>query len=159
SIGFGVTTDAMYLPVGLASPALGGAAGAGDGRLHLTESYGVRGAFNHNSDPYWSTSVFGSWAAVRYDDYTKAVYCAIYTASAAPGGAAGKSADYSCNPDFNAAQLGAVTRWTPVKNLTFSAEVMWFHLDQKYTGATALTNMPPKPNATYEFKDQDTVSL
>ena len=45
------------------------------------------------------------------------------------------SADYSCNPDFNVAQVGVVTRWTPVKNLTFSAEVGAFFLDQKFTGA------------------------
>jgi hypothetical protein len=163
SVGFGVTTDAMYFPVGLAA----GAAGAlGDGQLHLTKSYGVRGAFNHNWDPYWSTSLFGSYSAVRHDDYTKAVYCAVYTNSAATGGVAGKSADYSCNPDFNVSQLGLVTRWTPVKNLTFSAEVMWFHLDQKYTGTTGMTSVQPKPNCTgtaascnYEFKDQDAVSL
>jgi hypothetical protein len=71
------------------------------------------------------------------------------------------SADFACNPDFNVSQLGVVTRWTPVKNLTFSAEVMWFHLDQKMTGA--ITANPsatlPKPTTTYEFKDQDTVSL
>ena len=42
--------------------------------------------------------------------------------------------DYSCNPDFNVAQLGFVTRWTPVKSLTFSAEVGAFFLDQKFTG-------------------------
>ncbi|MCP4621401.1 MAG: porin, partial [Bradyrhizobium sp.] len=149
SIGFGQTTDAMYLPT----------FAGGDGTLHLTESYGVRGAFNHNWDPYWSSSLFGSYSAVRYDGATKTVYCAIYTASAATGGAAGKSADFSCNPDFNISQLGAVTRWTPVKNLTFSAEVMWTHLDQKYTGTSALTNMPPKPNTVYEYKDQDTVSF
>ena len=41
---------------------------------------------------------------------------------------------YTCNPNFNVSQLGVVTRWTPVKNLTFSAEVMWFHLDQKFAG-------------------------
>jgi Porin subfamily len=160
SVGFGVTTDAMYLPVGFASPAFGGA--VGDGKLHLTEAYGVRGAFNHNWDPYWSSSLFGSYSAVRHDGYTKATYCAIYTNSAATGGLAGKSADYSCNPDFNVSQLGVVTRWTPVKNLTFSAEVMWFHLDQKFTGATAMTSVQPKPNlgaGAYEFKDQDTVSL
>jgi hypothetical protein len=59
-----------------------------------------------------------------------------------------------------------VTRWTPVKNLTFSAEVMWFHLDQKFTGTTGMTSVQPKPNCTgtaascsYEFKDQDAVSL
>lgn len=149
SIGFGNTTDAMFLP----------AFAGGDGQLHLTTSWGVRGAFNHNWDPYWSTSLFGSYSGVRYDDTTKAAYCALYTGSAATGGLAGKSADYTCNPDFNVAQVGAVTRWTPVKNLTFSAEVMYFRLDQKFTGTSALTNMPPKPNTVYEYKDQDTVAF
>ena len=103
----------------------------GDGSLHLTEGFGFRGAFNHNWDPYWSTSLFGGYAAVRYDGTAKANYCAAYAASN-PGA---KSVDYSCNPDFNLAQIGVVTRWTPVKNLTFSAEVLYFHLDQKFTGA------------------------
>ena len=67
--------------------------------------------------------------------------------------------NYTCNPDFNVAQLGVVTRWTPVKNLTFSAEVLWTHLDQKFSGSTTLTPAAPKPTAVYEFKDQDTVSL
>src|SRR5262249_46002168 len=57
SIGFGATTDAVYLP----------AAAGGDGSLHLTEAFGVRGAFNHNWDAYWSSSLFGSYVAVRYD--------------------------------------------------------------------------------------------
>jgi Porin subfamily len=69
------------------------------------------------------------------------------------------SADYNCNPDFNVAMLGAVTRWTPVKNLTFSTEVLWAHLDQKFTGTAVLGPTAPKPSAAYEFKDQDTVSL
>jgi Porin subfamily len=52
-----------------------------------------------------------------------------------------------------------VTRWTPVKNLTFSAEVMWFHLDQMMTGAAIPGAAAPKPTTGYEFKDQDAVSL
>jgi porin-like protein len=146
SLGFGATTDAVY--------------GAATGGLKLTEAYGVRGAFNHNWDPYWSSSLFGSYSAVRYNgavgDVTtaKGAYCAAYgTATGA------KSADYSCNPDFNVAQLGLVTRWTPVKNLTFSAEAMWTHLDQKFTGSAVMTPTAPKPAAAYEFKDQDTVSF
>jgi hypothetical protein len=149
SIGFGVTTDAMYLPV----------FAGGDGSLHLTTAWGVRGAFNHNWDPYWSTSFWGSYSSVRYDGTTKLAYCALYTASASTGGIAGKSADYTCNPDFNIAQVGAVTRWTPVKNLTFSAEVGAFFLDQKYTGTSTLTSVQPKPNTVYEYKDQSTVYL
>jgi Porin subfamily len=144
SVGFGATTDAVFLP----------AFAGGDGKLHLTTAYGVRGAFNHNWDPYWSTSLFGSYSSVRYDDDAKLYICAVYV----PGKAV--SADFRCNPDFNVAQLGAVTRWTPVKNLTFSAEVMWFHLDQDFAGTAALTPTAPKPAlARYEFKDQDAFSL
>jgi hypothetical protein len=144
SIGFGATTDAIYLPL----------ANGGDGRLHLTEAYGVRGAFNHNWDPYWTTSINGSYSVVRYDGAAKTFICANYTT-------AGKavSADYACNPDYNVSQLGVVTRWTPVKNLTFSAEVQWFHLDQKFQGTALLTPSAPKPATRYEFKDQDTVHL
>jgi Porin subfamily len=154
SLGFGVTTDAVYLP----------AFAGGTGDLKLTEAWGFRGAFNHNWDPYWSTSLFGGVAFVHYNgtvgDLTtaKGQYCAVY--------ATGKvlSADFTCNPDFSTAQIGVVTRWTPVKNLTFSAEVQYFHLDQKYTGAVATAGGPgaPKPGGVatfYELKDQDTVAL
>ena len=143
SVGFGATTDAVFLPT----------ANGGDGSLHLTEAFGVRGAFNHNWDPYWSTSLFGSYAAVRYDGTAKANICTAYTTGKTV------SLDYSCNPDYNVSQLGLITRWTPVKNLTFSAEVQWFHLDQKLTGAASLTPTAPKPQATYEYKDQDAISF
>ena len=93
---------------------------------------------------------------MRYDSTAKFFYCSIYTASSATGGAAGKSADYSCNPDYNVYQVGAVTRWTPVKNLTFSAEVGFFFLDQKMAGSSVFTATAPKPVALYEFKDQST---
>ena len=151
SVGFGPTTDAVYLPVAF----------GGTGDLKLTEAFGFRGAYNHNWDPYWSSSLFGSWSAVRYNgsstDITTArgQYCFAYNLSN-PGL---KSADYSCNPNYDVSQLGVVTRWTPVKNLTFSAEVMWFHLNQNFTGTSVLTPSAPKPIATYEFKDQDTVAL
>ena len=56
-----------------------------------------------------------------------------------------------------------VTRWTPVKNLTFSAEVGAFFLDQKFAGTAALTAAAPKPGVAqgvrYEYKDQSTVFL
>ena len=146
SVGFGATTDAVYLPV----------ANGGDGSLHLTEAYGIRGAFNHNWDPYWSSSLYGTAILGRscYDGTAKAFICTNYTTPAKA-----VSADYSCNPDYNVSQLGFITRWTPVKNLTFSAEVQWFHLDQKFTGAATLGPSAPKPVAVYEFKDQDTVHL
>ncbi len=176
SIGFGQTSDAVYLPVGLGA-GLGGAIGTaanpgGTGDLKLVEAYGFRGAFNHNWDPYWSTSVWGGWAAVRYGgsstDLTtgKGQWCWSYMAAnklGTPLAPVNVSADFSCNPDYNVSLLGTVTRWTPVKNLTFSAEVGWFHLDQKFSGVagtvTGITPSAPKPVTAYEFKDQDTVYL
>jgi hypothetical protein len=145
SVGFGATTDAVWLPT----------FNGGDGSLHLTEAWGIRGAFNHNWDAIWSSSLFGSYSAVRYDSVAKTQICTIYTAFRA----AVHSADYSCNPDYNVAMLGVVTRWTPVKNLAFSAEALWFYLDQKFAGTAVLTPTAPKPTATYEYRDQQTVSF
>jgi Porin subfamily len=147
SAGFGATTDAVYLPVAL----------GGTGNLELTEAFGFRGAYNHNWDPYWSSSLWGSASAVRYSGTAKLELCGAFIA--ASGGFANKSADFSCNPDFNVYQVGVVTRWTPVKNLTFSAEVQYFRLDQKFTGTSPLAVSAPKPTTVYEFKNQDTVAL
>ena len=90
----------------------------------------------------------------------KGAYCAAFVASH-PGQAlvGNSSGSYSCNPDFNVSQLGVVSRWTPVKGLTFSGEVQWFHLDQKMSGSSVFTPAAPMPNALYEFKDQNTVLL
>ena len=161
SVGFGATSDGVYFP---------GASGTNG--IILTSSWGVRGAFNHNWNPNWSTSLFGSYSSVRYDGGTndninglgtttaKGAYCAGFAATHAGQAAAGNAAgNYTCNPDFNVSQLGVTTRWTPVKNLTFSGEVQWFHLDQKMSGSSVFTATAPKPAALYEFKDQNTVLL
>ena len=120
SLAFGATTDGVYLPV----------AAGGDGSIHLTTAYGVRGAFNHNWDPYWSSSLFGGMGWVRYDATAQANYCAAYRRR--PFLVSGVTC--SCNPNYTISMLGAVTRWTPVKNLTFSAEAIWTHLTDGFTG-------------------------
>jgi hypothetical protein len=172
SLGFGQTSDGVYAPVGIGLGSTGVAGVGGDGQIKLVEAYGIRGAFNHNWDPFWSSSLFGTASAVRYGgtgpvgtaiatgDLTSArgQWCGSYI-TANKLTAANTSADFNCNPDYNVYQLGVVTRWTPVKNLTFSAEVLYFHLDQKFTGAATLSPTAPKPTATYEYKDQDTVAL
>jgi len=121
------------------------------------DAWGIRGAFNHNWDPYWSSSLWGSYSQVRYGGSTldltsaKGAWCANYSV--------GKGAGFTCNPDYSVAQVGLTTRWTPVKNLTFSAEVGAFFLDQKMSGVATLAAAAPKPTTVYEFKDQSTVFL
>jgi hypothetical protein len=149
SVGFGQTADGVFLPTLF----------GGTGDIKLVDAWGIRGAFNHNWDPYWSTSLWGSYSQVRYGGQVgnlttaRGQYCASYTAGKAV------SADFTCNPDFNVAQVGVVTRWTPVKNLTFSAELGAFFLDQKFTGASTLAATAPKPATVYEYRDQSTVFL
>jgi hypothetical protein len=165
SIAIGQNADGVYLPAGLLAGGGGLAGVGGTGDIKLVEAYGLRGGFNHNWDPYWSSSLFGSASAVRYHgsatDVTsaKGQWCASYVNANKLTAAGSVSADFTCNPDYNIYQLGVVTRWTPVKNLTFSAEVTYLRLDQNFTGAALLTPAAPKPTAVYEYRDQNTVSL
>jgi hypothetical protein len=146
SIAFGATTDGVYAPVGFQ--------GSTDGGIHLTSAYGLRGAFNHNWDPYWSSSLFGGMGWVRYDATAQAEYCAAYGATVA-----GRGVSYTCNPNYSISELGFITRWTPVKNLTFSAETIWTHFNTGFTGSATFSPGAPLPVATYSFKSQDTVSF
>jgi hypothetical protein len=151
SVGFGATSDGTWLPTAF----------GGDGTIHLTTSWGIRGAFNHNWDPYWSTSIYGSYTGVSYDSVAQANYCTAFGASH-PGQVAvfaGVAGTYTCNPNFNTSQLGVLTRWTPVKNLTFSGELQWFHLQQKMQGSSVFTPTAPQPTALYQFANQDTLLL
>jgi hypothetical protein len=145
SVAFGATTDGMYLPV----------AAGGDGQIHLTTAYGVRGAFNHNWDPYWSSSLFGGMGWVRYDATAQAEYCAAYAVSVPHAG----TNAYTCNPNYTISMLGAITRWTPVKNLTFSAEAIWTHLTTGFTGTAMLSPGAPYTATQLNFGAQDTVSF
>jgi hypothetical protein len=154
------TSFAMYGNSGSAYQSVG-FAGVGDAvfgngtGLSTVKTWGARGAFTHNWDAHWNTAIYGAYAAVNYGSTGSALVCSGIAATGV------LTAGSSCNPDFNITQAGLITRWTPVKNLTFSGEVTYTHLDQKYSG---FANAPQaagvaKPATAYEFKDQDTVSM
>jgi hypothetical protein len=138
SIGFAVAPDSVF--------------GFG-GQQQLITTWGGRGAFNHNWNPYWSTSIYGAYAHVDYGSTTSAgsaasIVCASIATTAAYAGVT------TCNPNYSVAQLGTVTRWTPVKNLTFSAEYVYSHLDQNYAGVVATTG--GGGTGAYVISNQDT---
>jgi hypothetical protein len=144
SLGIGGVSDAVFVN------------GSG---MELTTTYGFRGAYTHNWDPYWNTAVYGGWGAVRYNDTAKGYICSAMVATALlSSGLAG------CNPDFNYSTVGVITRWTPVKNLTFSADLAYTMLDQKYASGSTVTQTAAnvgiaKPAASYELKDQNSLTL
>jgi hypothetical protein len=138
SVGFGFAPDSVYVN--------------GQGQ-QLVSTWGFRGAYTHNWDPYWNTSIYGAFAAVSYTGAAKNYIC-----TTAPFG---KAITGTCNPDYNISQLGIITRWTPVKNLTFSADLMYTILDQKNSGVITLPQQPGigKAGGDYALKDQNTLTL
>ncbi|QDF38410.1 porin [Bradyrhizobium symbiodeficiens] len=139
SVGFAGVSDAVF--------------GAGTG-LELTKTFGMRGAFTHNWNAYWNSALYGAYGAVRYSGTAKGLICGS-------AGMAALALTGTCNPDFDIAQVGFITRWTPVKNLTFSGDFNWTRIDQKYSGTVAYAGSAStaKPAAVYELKDQDSFTL
>jgi hypothetical protein len=145
SLALGGITDGIY----------GGPNNAG---LELTSSWGFRGAFNHNWNPYWSTSLFGGMVGLDYSNNGKALWCATYRTATTGGTGAGIT---NCDPGFTLSEIGLTNRWTPVKNLTFSSEVLYAYLNTKMQGSVtgAMTSAFPTSVGTYQFKNMGTVSV
>ncbi len=162
----GVVTDSIYSGIS----AVNGNPQTGQ---QLTRGWGFRGAFNHNWDPYWSSSLFGGIAGLSYNATAKTLYCNTYvsnpgiairgTANVTNGGATAGTfgAGSVCDPGFTISEIGLVTRWTPVKNLTFSAEVLYAYLKTNMSGT--ITKAPssslPLADTTYSFGNNGTTSV
>lgn len=143
SLGLGGVSDSVFVT------------GAGQ---ELTTTYGFRGGYTHNWDPHWNTSIYGAWAAVRYNSTAKGYICGAFATSLALSSGTG-----GCNPDFNYSTIGTMTVWTPVKGLAFSADLAYTMLDQKYASGSTVT-LPlqsgiAKPAGLYELKDQNSLTL
>ena len=138
SIGFGIAPDSVF------------AGGAGStSQQQLIETWGFRGAYTHNWNAYWNSGIYGAYADVRYTAAAKALVCGAGTFAAITV--------TTCNPDYSIAQLGFITRWTPVKNLTFSVDYTYTHLDQKMAGTVTSGSVAiGKPTELYTLSDQDT---
>ncbi|WP_424627729.1 porin [Bradyrhizobium sp. SYSU BS000235] len=115
--------------------------------IELTKVWGVRASFLHNWTPNWETGVFGGYTHVDYNGNATALMNT-------PAILAALGAGSSYNPDFNIWQIGTRTAWTPVKNLTFSGEVLYTKIDQTSVGTITLPAGGFNPTAAYEFKDQ-----
>jgi hypothetical protein len=169
-IAIGAITDGVY--GGWQTPLQAG--------LQLTKGWGFRGAFNHNWSPEWSSSLFGGVAKISYNQTAKDLWCASYGGTLASGaplstvGAptpTGKNAGpvsglpYSCDPGFTMSMVGLVTRWTPVKNLTFSTEVLYAYLTTNMKGFVTGTTSSAFPipgaanGAVFQYGNVGTASV
>jgi hypothetical protein len=165
----GVVTDSIYSGI---SPNNGNPQTG----LQLTRGWGFRGAFNHNWDPYWSSSLFGGIAGLSYNSTAKTLFCNTFVANAGvpikgtgrvtngggTGAALGADGTPSqCDPGFTVSEIGLVTRWTPVANLTFSTEVLYAFLKTNMSGTAtgAPSSALPLANTTYNYTNLGTTSV
>jgi hypothetical protein len=150
SIGLGTATDTIF---------------ANGTSQQLTQTWGMRGAFNHNWNPFWSSSLYGAYAGIMYNGTAKSLICGTAVGFAGlgfgPQLAANGGGITRCDPNYQVGQLGFITRWTPVKNLTFSGDFTWTHIDQNFAGTIVNAAAPTigKPANTYALSDQDTFTL
>lgn len=137
------------------------------GNQHPIQTWGAQGGYNHNWNPHWVSSPYGAWASVSYDSFSKLAICGTAGNGASSGGtflpvfsSTKVAGGGTCNPDYQIVQAGLITRWTPVKGLTFSADVTWSHIAQNNAGLIlAASPTVGKPVAYYELKNQNNTAL
>jgi hypothetical protein len=95
--------------------------------ISLSNAWEVSAFYEHYWNPAWRTSIFGNYSAISYG-------AAGGTLAALLPGTTGTFALTNASLDFNVAQVGTRTAWTPVKDLTISAEFLYSHLTPKASG-------------------------
>jgi hypothetical protein len=126
----------------------------GSGQESVT-TWGFRGGYTHNWNPYWASAIYGAYAELRYGSLGQAAICANMVTLLGFAG--------TCNPNFNYGALGFNTIWTPVKNFAFTADVTWGQLDQKNSGTISgpgtFAAGAAKPAAVYQLKSENSVTM
>ena len=69
----GSSIPGVYQSVGLAAVADG--AFATGTEIETVKTWGLRGAYNHNWDPYWNSALYGAYAQVQYGNAGKGLIC------------------------------------------------------------------------------------
>ena len=142
SVGFGATTDGVYLP---GAAGTGGIApdrrpGVSAARSTTTGIRTGRRACSAATPPSGMTAAPTTTCSVREPPRPRApIARPSQPATRARHWSAVLPAPIPAIPTSTSRSSASITRWTPVKNLTFSAEVQWFHLDQKMSGSSAFT--------------------
>jgi hypothetical protein len=123
--------------------------------VQQSNAWEVSAFYEHYWNPNWRTSLFGNYSRVSYGDAGNALLAASFAPGGATRGAAATGLTQTGgNFDLGLAQIGTKTAWTPVKNLTLSAEFIYSRIDQNlqgtYTGAAT-----GKASQVYNLSNQN----
>jgi hypothetical protein len=160
-LGFGYVLDGVYGP---------------GGQIEQSNAWEVSAFYEHYWNPAWRTSLFGNYSHIDYGSAGEAGGT-FFNALSSIGGTAGLGAGAatgntkagfiagaggvgaaSGDLGLNLYQVGTRTAWTPVQNLTLSAEFIYSRVDQNLTGTYVNTGTAPTGKAagqTYQLRDQN----
>jgi hypothetical protein len=142
SIGFGYVLDGVY---------------TNGGQIVQSESWQVSAFYEHYWNPAWRTSVFGNYSHISYGGDGNAILAAAF-APVKPAGVVGSNngtlTGSTGNFDLGLAQIGTRTAWTPVRNLTLSAQFTYSRLEQNL-GGTFTGAVTGRPTGAYAVTNQN----
>jgi hypothetical protein len=122
--------------------------------INLSNAWEVTAFYEHYWNPAWRTSVFGNYSSISYGGAADAALIANLSTI---GGIGPTTGHFVATPGttggsmkFATAQVGTKTSWTPVKDLTFSAEFLYSRMINSLSGTfvTAAGGVPGAPAGT-----------
>jgi hypothetical protein len=145
TIALGVLTDAVFV---------------NGGQFELTTAWSTGFGYEHFWLPNFSTTVFGTYTQVRYNDtvINSRLFCA-------GGGAVAQNVvlvgSGRCDPGFNYWTLGTHTDWYPVAGFRLAVEVLYSRIETAFDGQTVVLGKTAglRPTGSYTAKDQGILSV
>jgi hypothetical protein len=122
SVAFGYVLDGVY----------SGTNGTNGTSINLSNAWEVTAFYEHYWNPAWRTSVFANYSAISYGAGSAQLIAGLSNPAQNP--TMGSLSVTGGNMNFATAQVGTKTSWTPVKDLTFSADFIYSRMMQNLTG-------------------------
>jgi hypothetical protein len=129
------------------------------GQFELTTAWSAGFGYEHFWLPNVSSTVFGTYSQVRYNDTVikSRLFCG-------GGGATTQSLSFTganCDPGFNYWTLGTHTDWYPVTGLRLAVEVLYSRIETAFDGQTVSLGKAAglRPTGLYTAKDQGILSV
>lgn len=151
TLGFGYVLDGVFAP---------------GGQIQQSSAWEVSAFYEHYWNPAWRTSLFGNYSHISYGDAGNALMMAAFSGATAGGPGFNSSSTAAARAgvlaatgsfDLGYAQVGTRTAWTPVRNLTLSAEFTYSRLDQNLSGTYTVAGpgVAGKGPSAYVLRDQN----
>ena len=141
TIGFGYVLDGVF--------------GGPGSQIQQSEAWQVSAFYEHYWNPAWRTSVFGNYSHISYGDAGNAILAAAFAPGRVGGANNGTLFGSTGNFDLGLTQIGTRTAWTPVRNLTLSAQFTYSRMEQSL-GGTFTGTVPGRPAGTvFTVTDQN----